>query len=82
MASLMMQLARSYEGRVVRHRTVGEKGASKRMHIYFSMESRQRFVITEKNREFTELREEEKGKSLSTIEGECENELGITKPIY
>ena len=77
MASLMMELARSYEGRVVRHRTVGDKNASKRLHIYFSMESRQRFVMTEENREFTELRQEEKGKSLIAIEGECETELGI-----
>ncbi|HBK7908945.1 TPA: hypothetical protein ACGCW7_002684 [Vibrio cholerae O1] len=81
MASLMFQLATSCKGRIERHRTVGDKNAPKRMHIYFSLESQQRFVMTEEKtkqgREFTELREEQQGKSLSVIEGECMEELGL-----
>lgn len=81
MASLMFQLATSCKGRIERHRTVGKKNATRRMHIYFSLESQQRFVMTEEKtkegRQFTELREEQKGKSLCAIEGECEQELGL-----
>ncbi|HHY0525246.1 TPA: hypothetical protein ACVU4L_001901 [Vibrio parahaemolyticus] len=81
MASLMFQLASSCKGRIERHRTVGDKNAPKRMHIYFSLDSRQRFVMTEEKtkqgREFTELREEQLGKSLCAIEGECMEELGL-----
>ncbi|BDP33335.1 hypothetical protein R7D97_16385 [Vibrio sp. Vb5031] len=81
MASLMFQLASSCKGRIERHRTVGDKNAPKRMHIYFSLDSRQRFVMTEEKtkqgREFTELREEQLGKSLCAIEGECMQELGL-----
>ncbi|HBC3591531.1 TPA: hypothetical protein KDZ08_003366 [Vibrio parahaemolyticus] len=81
MASLMFQLASSCKGRIERHRTVGDKHAPKRMHIYFSLDSRQRFVMTEEKtkqgREFTELREEQLGKSLCAIEGECMQELGL-----
>nr|WP_172687337.1 hypothetical protein [Vibrio parahaemolyticus] len=77
----MFQLATSCKGRIERHRTVGDKNAPKRMHIYFSLESQQRFVMTEEKtkqgREFTELREEQQGKSLSAIEGECMEELGL-----
>ncbi|EPR7484017.1 TPA: hypothetical protein ACGSTL_001325 [Vibrio parahaemolyticus] len=81
MASLHLELAKCCKGPIEHHRTVGNKQASKRLHIYFSIESRQRFVMTEEKtnegRQFSELREEQPGKSLIAIEGECEKELGL-----
>jgi hypothetical protein len=81
MASLHLELAKSCKGRIKHHRTVGNKQANKRLHIYFSIESRQRFVMkeekTDEGRKFLELREHQPGKSLIAIEGECEQELGL-----
>lgn len=81
MASMHFELAKKCKGRIEHHRTVGSKQAEKRLHIYFSIESRQRFVMTEENtdegRKFSQLREEQPGKSLIAIEGECEQELGL-----
>ncbi|WP_288986055.1 hypothetical protein [uncultured Pseudoalteromonas sp.] len=78
---LHLELAKLCKGKILRHRTVGHKRASKRLHIYFSISSRQRFVMTEertdKGRQFSELVEEKLGKSLIQIEGECEQRLGL-----
>ncbi|WP_024604581.1 MULTISPECIES: hypothetical protein [unclassified Pseudoalteromonas] len=83
MASLHFRLAQISKGPILRHRTVGHRLASKRMHIYFSIGSRQRFIMTEEKtkngRKFTELKEDDLGKSLIQIEGECELKLGINE---
>lgn len=79
MAGLMAELGTRCKFPIVRHRTVENKNSSRRMHIYFSQSSAQRFVMTEERttqgREFTELLEEPPGKSLTAIEGECLNKL-------
>ena len=83
MSSLFFKLASLAKGgRIEHHRTVGNKNSPKRLQIFFSIESRQRFIMTEekvgaKGKQFTQLREERLGKSLIAIEGECERELGL-----
>lgn len=78
--SMFFELAKRANGRIQHHSTVGGEFGSKRLQIYFSVESRQRFVITEERvgksgRHFTNLKEEPPGKSLLVIQGECEHVL-------
>ena len=80
MSSKFFELAQRSKGPIQHHATVGDKSAPKRLQIFFSVESRQRFVITEEKvgtngRQFTELKEEAPGKSLLAIQGECEHLL-------
>ena len=78
--SVFLQLAMLTKGPLSHHRTVSDANGTKKLQIYFSAQSRQRFVVTEerfgnKGKKFTEIRQEPPGKSLIAIEGECEQQL-------